>query len=208
MRPEDTFFTAWRHLPVLAIQAAAVVAQDSRALGRNIQKLAGLPPDQLDESTLREIREHTLRVRSVGRVLLFLQRDEHVELPPEIEVTLRLFGSSRDMERLESMRNHRELQATLSPIIRKLRSLEQRPQELKVRVAYRPEEQFDFQRRAAEWFIEDRESLNFLRIQIYGQPGTLQLELLGRTRNQLSTGRAGPGGSWRFFFTSPPQKSR
>lgn len=194
--------------PMLARQAAAVVARDSRALGRNIQKLAGLPSDQLDEPTWREIRENTRRVRSVGRVLLFLQRDEHVELSPEMEVALRLFGSSRDMERLESMRNHRELQATLSTIIRELRSLEKLPQELKVRMVYRPEEQFDFQRRAAEWFIEDRESLKFLRIQIYGQPGTLQLELLDRTRNQLSTGRAGPGGSWRFFFTPPPQKSR
>ncbi len=185
----------------MATQAAEVLAEESRALNRNYQKLQGLPPDQLDQSTFLEIRENTRRVKGVGRVLLFLQRGQHVELPPEMEVTLRLFGSSRELERLELMRNHRELQATLSPVIQDLRSLEQLPQELKVRTAYRPEEQFDFQRKAAQWLVQDRESLKFLRIQIYGQPGTLQLELLDRNRS------AGPGGRWRFRLV-PPQKSR
>lgn len=192
--------------PVWATQAAMEVAQNSRDLGRNFQKLQGLPPDQLDESTLWKIRENARRVRSVGRVLLFLQRNQHVELSRESEVTLRFFGSSRELGRLGSMHNRRELEATLSPVMRELRILEQLPQEMKVRLTYRPEERLDFQRRAAEWLVEDREPLNVFRIHVSGQPGTLELELFDRLRNQLS-GSAGRGATWRFSII-PPRESK
>ena len=194
--------------PALAQQAARVVADDYRALSRNFQMLQRQPQDQLDETTLSEIRSHARAVKTMGRVLLWLQSDQHVELPRDMEVKLRLAGSSIDMDRLGSMRNSRELQATLSTVIRELQSLDQLPRLMMVRTVYRPEEELDFQRQAAEWFVEQREPLDYLHIQVSGRPGILHLEVLDEDRIKLSTGSSVPnGGAARFLFI-PAQKQK
>ncbi len=181
---------------MLAQEAAKAVARDYRTLNLSLRRLEQLPPDRLDESTLRIICDSAGAVKDVARFLLWMHRSQHLGLPREMEFKLRFAESSLDVSKLKLIRNPQELTDTLSPVIVQLRSLELLPRQIMVRPVYAWEEQHEFEMRIGELLRQDREFLEYLHIQFPGQSALLfpKLELSNGNLGNRSTVRP------RFFF--------
>ena len=108
---------------MVAQETAKVVARDVQTLDRNYRKLENLPQGRLDEQTSQAIYESARRLRSMVRVILWLQKDQHLDMPTDMKRKLLIAESSLDVNKLHSLRDARELRVTLSPVVRQLRDL-------------------------------------------------------------------------------------
>ncbi len=180
---------------LVAQEAAKHVAREFQTLDLNSRKLASLPQGRLDEPTFRAINESARGLRSMGRVILLLKQDQHLDMPTDMEVKLRLMQSSLDVNKLNSLRDTRELYNMLSSLVRQLRDLELLPERIRVRPFYRLEERHEFWRKAGDWFVEDRDLQNYIHIQ-FPEQQSLRVRVLS------------PDGLQVFFNMTRPQGSR
>ena len=202
--PATTVFEPKPFVPAtFAVETAMSVARNYRNLNLGVRTLEQLPQGRLDESILRIICDNAGAVKNGTRILLWLQRDQHVELPTDMTVTLNLLEANLDVDKLRSTGGAHELHTILSPVIRRLTSLEPLVRQMKVRVIYRPDEQIEFERSASELFRRDGELLNFVDIQESGRSPrfpTFELRVSDRERGFT------PGGSRKLLFIikAPP----